>query len=114
MSMTIEIVVQRIETLEKQMADLLADKKKTEKKEKKAKKASKENDEPSKKKKKSGYILFTVDTDVRDKAKQKLSKESDSDEQPKSTLVMKEIGAMWKELSQDEKDKWNEKAKADS
>tara|TARA_B100001093_G_scaffold507984_1_gene569380 strand:- start:763 stop:1101 length:339 start_codon:yes stop_codon:yes gene_type:complete len=112
--MTIEIVVQRIETLEKQMAELLADKKKTQKKEKKAKKMSKEDDESPKKKKKSGYILFTVDVNVRDTAKQKLSKESDSDEQPKSTLVMKEIGAMWKALSQNEKDTWNEKAKADA
>ena len=109
MSMTIEILAQRVETLEKQMADLLSEKKKTEKKVKKEKKKSKDtdDDEPKKKKGPSGYLLYSKA--MRDDAKEKLAK--DSDEKPKSTEVMKELGTMWKALSDDERDGWNEKAK---
>ena len=109
MSMTIEILAQRVETLEKQMADLLSEKKKTEKKAKKEKKKSKDtdDDEPKKKKGPSGYLLYSKA--MRDDAKEKLAK--DSDEKPKSTEVMKELGTMWKALSDDERDGWNEKAK---
>ena len=110
MSMTLELVAQRVEVLEKQMADLLADKKKSEKKAKKEKKSKDtDDDEPSKKKKKgpSGYLLYSKA--MRDDAKEKLAK--DSDEKPKSTEVMKELGTMWKALSDDERDGWNEKAK---
>ena len=111
MSMTLELVAQRVEVLEKQMADLLSEKKKTEKKAKKEKKKSKDtdDDEPSKKKKKgpSGYLLYSKA--MRDEAKEKLAK--DSDEKPKSTEVMKELGTMWKALSDDEREGWNEKAK---
>mgnify|MGYP003325735668 CR=1 FL=1 len=110
MSMTIEILVQRVETLEKQMADLLAEKKKTEKKEKKAKKKAKDTDDDEpKKKKKTGYLLFNEA--AREEAKEKLSKESGSDEPPKSTDIMKTLGAMWRALSDDEKQAWNDKAK---
>ena len=109
MSMTIQILAQRVETLEKQMADLLSDKKKTEKKAKKEKKKSKDtdDDEPKKKKGPSGYLLYSKA--MRDEAKEKLSK--GSDEKPKSTEIMKELGTMWKALSDDEREGWNEKAK---
>ncbi len=109
MSMTLELVAQRVEVLEKQMADLLADKKKSEKKAKKEKKSKDtDDDEPSKKKKgPSGYLLYSKA--MRDEAKEKLAK--DSDEKPKSTEVMKELGTMWKALSDDEREAWNEKAK---
>ncbi len=109
MSMTIEILAQRVETLEKQMADLLSEKKKTEKKAKKEKKKSKDtdDDEPKKKKGPSGYLLYSKA--MRDEAKDKLAK--GSDEKPKSTEIMKELGAMWKALSDDEREGWNEKAK---
>ncbi len=109
MSMTLELVAQRVEVLEKQMADLLADKKKSEKKAKKEKKSKDtDDDEPSKKKKgPSGYLLYSKA--MRDEAKEKLAK--DSDEKPKSTEVMKELGTMWKALSDDERETWNEKAK---
>tara|TARA_E500000178_G_C16825236_1_gene663437 strand:- start:543 stop:884 length:342 start_codon:yes stop_codon:yes gene_type:complete len=107
--MTIEILAQRVETLEKQMADLLSEKKKTEKKAKKEKKKSKDtdDDEPKKKKGPSGYLLYSKA--MRDEAKDKLAK--GSDEKPKSTEIMKELGAMWKALSDDEREGWNEKAK---
>ena len=109
MSMTLELVAQRLEVLEKQMAELLADKKKSEKKAKKEKKSKDtDDDEPSKKKKgPSGYLLYSKA--MRDEAKEKLAK--DSDEKPKSTEVMKELGTMWKALSDDEREGWNEKAK---
>ncbi len=109
MSMTIEILAQRVETLEKQMADLLSEKKKTEKKAKKEKKKSKDtdDDEPKKKKGPSGYLLYSKA--MRDEAKEKLAK--GSDEKPKSTEIMKELGAMWKALSDDEREGWNDKAK---
>tara|TARA_B100001093_G_scaffold459805_1_gene473209 strand:- start:2724 stop:3065 length:342 start_codon:yes stop_codon:yes gene_type:complete len=107
--MTIEILAQRVETLEKQMADLLSEKKKTEKKAKKEKKKSKDtdDDEPKKKKGPSGYLLYSKA--MRDEAKEKLAK--GSDEKPKSTEIMKELGAMWKALSDDEREGWNDKAK---
>ena len=109
MSVTIEVLAQRIETLEKQMADLLSDKKKAEKKEKKEKKKSKDtdDDEPKKKKAPSGYLLFSKAT--RQEAKEsslKIAMRS-----PKSTEIMKKLGAMWKELDEDERESWNEKAK---
>ena len=108
MSMTLEIVAQRVEVLEKQMADLLGDKKKSDKKAKKEKKAKDtDDDEPKKKKGPSGYLLYSKVT--RDEAKEKLAKESD--EKPKSTEIMKELGAMWKALTDDERTGWNDKAK---
>ena len=111
MSMTIEILVQRVETLEKQMADLLVEKKKTEKKEKKAKKKSKDTDDDEpKKKKKTGYLLFNEA--ARKEATETVSKESGSDDPPpKSTDIMKKLGAMWRALSEDERQAWNTKAK---
>ena len=100
MTMTLELVAQRVEVLEKQMADLLADMKKSEKKAKKQKKSKDtDDDEPKKKKGPSGYLLYSKA--MREDAKEKLAK--DSDEKPKSTEVMKELGTMWKTLSDDER-----------
>ena len=100
---------QEIDQLKEQLADIIADKKKTQKKEKKAKKKSKDtdDDEPKKKKGPSGYLLYSKA--IRAEAVEKLSQESD--EKPKSTDVMKKIGTMWKALSEEERDAWNEKAK---
>ena len=118
MSMTLEIVAQRVAALESQMSELsskmeelvkvVSKKEKKEKKEKKAKKdavSSDDEDEP-KKKRVSGYILFSNAN--RDDVKEKLA---EGDEKPKNTEVMKELAKMWKELGDDEKEVWNAKAK---
>jgi upstream-binding transcription factor len=118
MSMTLEIVAQRVTTLESQMSELSAKmeelvkvvskKEKKEKKEKKAKKdaASSEDEEKPKKKRVSGYILFSNAN--RDDVKEKLV---EGDEKPKNTEVMKELAKLWKALGDDEKEVWNAKAK---
>tara|TARA_B100000427_G_C15241017_1_gene477804 strand:- start:175 stop:525 length:351 start_codon:yes stop_codon:yes gene_type:complete len=110
--MTIEILNERVATLEKQMAQLLSNsdpepkKEKKEKKEKKVKKEASDDEEKPKKKRVSGYILFSNAN--RDDVKEKLA---ESDEKPKNTEVMKELAKMWKELGDDEKEVWNAKAK---
>ena len=108
---TLEMLTQRVEVLEKQLALHLennpVDKK--EKKPKKTKKAKEESsdDEKPKKKRVSGYILFSNAN--RDDIKTKLTVD---DEKPKNTDIMKELAKMWKELSDEERDEWNTKAKA--
>ena len=118
MSMTLEIVAQRVAALESQMSELsskmeelvkvVSKKEKKEKKEKKAKKDAVSSDDEDKPKKKrvSGYILFSNAN--RDDVKEKLA---EGDEKPKNTEVMKELAKMWKELGDDEKEVWNAKAK---
>jgi len=118
MSMTLEIVAQRVAALESQMSEIstkmeelvkvVSKKEKKEKKEKKAKKDAVSSDDEDKPKKKrvSGYILFSNAN--RDDVKEKLA---ESDEKPKNTEVMKELAKMWKELGDDEKEVWNAKAK---
>ena len=110
--------MKRVEDLEKKMELVLSKleiqtdtKKDTKKdtKEKKTKKTKKEDsdDEKPKTKRVSGYILYSNAN--RAEVKDKLSEESD--EKPKNTEVMKELARMWKELSDDEKEVWNDKAK---
>ena len=105
--MTLEIVAQRVETLEKQMALLLAKNASTEvpKKEKKSKKSDSDDDKP-KVKRVSGYILYS--NAHRDQVKEELS---DGDTKAKNTDIMKKLASMWKDLSDDEKEQWNSKAK---
>ena len=122
MTMTLELVAQRVEVLEKQMAALLADtstksddkKIKTDEKPtkntksddkpaKKTKKADKE-DKP-KKKRVSGYLLFSKLT--RDEVKQELF----GDEKPKNSEIMVELGKRWKALEDEEREEWNRQAK---
>ena len=121
MSMTIEMLSQRVEILEKQMATLLADtstksddkkiktddkpakKAKSEDKPKKTKKDDKE-DKP-KKKRVSGYLLFSKIT--RDQVKQELF----GDEKPKNSEIMVELGKRWKALEDEEREEWNRQAK---
>ncbi len=114
--MTLEIVAQRVSALESQMSELSTKMEelvkvvsKKEKKEKKVKKevvSSDDEEKKSKKKRVSGYILFSNAN--RDEVKGKLA---DGDEKPKNTEVMKELAKMWKELGDDEKEIWNNKAK---
>ena len=138
MSTTIEMLVARVETLEKQLAMLLKDQVVDVKKSKKAaksdsktdvssddevvkvkepKKSKKSKDEPSsededkpkKKRGPNGYILFSNAN--RDEVKEKLHV---GDEKPKNTEVMKELAQMWQTLDANEKADWNAKAKASS
>jgi len=114
---TLEMLTQRVEVLEKQLSLLLDsktsdEKDKKEKKEKKPKKTKKDKEESSddekpKKKRVSGYILFSNTN--REEVKAKLTVD---DEKPKNTDIMKELAKMWKELSDEERDEWNTKAKA--
>ena len=114
MTMTLEMLSQRVEVLEKQMAALLADtstkiddkptkKAKSEDKPKKTKKADKE-DKP-KKKRVSGYLLFSKLN--RDEVKQELF----GDDKPKNSEIMVELGKRWKALDDDEREEWNRQAK---
>ena len=115
MSMTLELVAQRVEILEKQMAALMADKTteptKPDKKSKKDKKSPKSDsdDEAPKKKRVSGYILFGKAE--RDNVKAQLEADADPDTKVKSTEVMKRLGELWKELPEPTRDEWNAKAK---
>ena len=126
MSTTIEMLVARVETLEKQLAMLLKDQvvdvKKSKKskdtdevvKVKETKKSKKSKDEPSsededkpkKKRGPNGYILFSNAN--RDEVKEKLHV---GEEKPKNTEVMKELAQMWQTLDANEKAEWNAKAK---
>ena len=116
MAMTIEMLNERIEALEKQLAlvlktetkeDKSKDEKPKEKKAKKVKKSEDSDDEKPKKKRANGYIVFS--NAHRDEVKAKLSEESE--EKPKNTEVMKELAKMWKELNDEERDAWTTKAK---
>ena len=103
--MTIEMLAQRVEVLEKQMATLLGDAtKKAKKEKKKVKDAS--DDEATKKKRTSGYIIFS--NAHRDVVKGSIA---EGDEKPKNTEVMKELARLWKALSDEEREQWNAKAK---
>ena len=111
MSMTLELVAQRVEVLEKQMAILLADKttnesdNKDKKKPKKEKKADSDDDKP-KKKRTSGYILYSNAT--RDEVKEALTVDG---EKPKNPDIMRELAKNWKALSEEEQEVWKTKAK---
>ncbi len=116
MSMNLELVAQRVEILEKQMAALMADKTteptvptKKSKKEKKEKPKSDSDDDQPKKKRVSGYILFGKAE--RDNVKAELEAAADADSKVKSTEVMKRLGELWKELPEATRDEWNAKAK---
>ena len=120
MSMTLELVAQRVEILEKQMAALMADKtteptlptkkskKEKKEKEKKSTKSDSDDDQP-KKKRVSGYILFGKAE--RDNVKAQLEAAADPDTKVKSTEVMKRLGELWKDLPDTTRDHWNAKAK---
>ena len=112
-------LAQRLDLLEKQLALLLANQNKTpdspveEKPAKKAKapKAIKKDvssdDEKPKTTRTSGYIIFSKA--MRDDAVSKLSADGAT---YKNQDVMTELGAMWKALSDEDKQPWNAKAKA--
>jgi len=91
------------EALEFLEIDGLKEKKEEKKKEKKEKKEV----DPNKPKKTSGYLLYSAD--VREQVKTKLI-EDGGEGKPKE--VVQAIAAKWKELTDEEKTVWNDKAKA--
>jgi hypothetical protein len=91
------------EALEFLEIDGLKEKKEEKKKEKKEKKEV----DPNKPKKTSGYLLYSAD--VRQQVKAKLI-EDGGEGKPKE--VVQAIAAKWKQLKDEEKAVWNDKAKA--
>ena len=115
MTMTLEMLVERVAVLEKQMASLLAnqvgevelvEKPKASKKTKKEKKDKDSDDEKPKTKRISGYILYSKAN--RDDVKAELTTD---DEKPKNTDIMCKLAENWKALSDEERSEWNTKAK---
>ena len=115
MSMTLEIAVNRIAELEKQMAVVLAKldekteatasetKPKKEKKEKSPKKEKPEKeDKPKKKRGMTGYLLFS-------KENRATVKEELGDVKP--TEVVTEVAKRWKALTEEKREEWNTTAK---
>ena len=104
MSTTLEA---RVALLEAQMAEIMETVKPT-----KATKAKKEkkvkSEEPKKKRGTSGYLVFAKET--RPEAKQLLI--DGGNETPKPTEVLTQVAKQWRELGDEEKGEWNEKAKA--
>ncbi len=129
MSTTIDMLVARVETLEKQLALFLKEKKvkkskdetsdddevvvekkedkKTPKKASKKEVVSDDEDKPKKKRGTNGYIMFS--NAHRDDVKAQLTV---GDEKPKNTEIMKQLATMWGEVSVEEKAEWTAKAKS--
>ena len=112
MSITIELLAERVAVLEKQFALLLAEKAvdvsdtKEVKTPKKTPKNSKDDDGKPKKKRTSGYILYS--NAHRDEVKDTLT---EGDEKPKNTDIMRKLAENWKQLSDEDRQVWNDKAK---
>ena len=113
MAMTIEQLTKMVEALTKRVGELekmngvvheVVDDKKA-KKEKKEKKEKKPVD-PNKPKKTSGYLIYS--NSVRAEVKEQLIADG-GEGKPKE--VVQAIAAKWKELGDEEKAVWNEKAK---
>ena len=108
---TLDALIVRVNELEQQISLLLSAKavdvsdKKKEKKEKKEKKVA-DPDKP-KQKRTSGYILYSNAS--RDDVKDSLG--GVEGEKPKNTDIMKKLAENWKQLDDDERAKWNDKAK---
>ena len=100
-NITIESLLIRIETLEKQMLLLNNTKSK-----KNLPVDSNLHSVPSKTKRTSGYILYS--NAHRDEVKEELS---DGETKVKNTDVMKKLAAKWKLLDDNDKEIWNLKAK---
>ena len=125
---TIDMLVARVDILEKQLALLLKDKGdvkkdtkkklkddtssdddevKTKKEVKKHKKGTSDDEvEVKKKRGTTGYILFSNEN--REDVKSQLCI---GDDKPKNTDVMKQLAQLWQNIGAEEKAKWNAKAK---
>lgn len=104
--------------MEKQMALLMANRGAEEKPEEtkskgKASKKEKVAKDDKPKRKPSGYNLYCKAT--RDSAKEAVIAEEDLEEgqKPSNQAIMTKLGAMWKELGEDEQQQWKDKAAAD-
>ena len=115
MSMTLESVAQRIALLEEQMTLVMekvgieapTQSTKKGKKAAKAVKAVKADGEPKKKRSPTGYLMFA--SAMRPEAKASLIE--DGNESPKPTEVITEVAKRWKALDDEEREKWNAKAR---
>ena len=125
---TIDMLVARVDILEKQFALLLKDKGevkkdtkkklkddtssdddevKTKKEVKKHKKGTSDDEvEVKKKRGTTGYILFSNEN--REDVKAQLCV---ADDKPKNTDVMRQLAQLWQNIGAEEKAKWNAKAK---
>ena len=106
--MTLEMVAARVAILEKQMADLMSEEKPKKETKKEKKEAKVKTDEPKKKRGVSGYLVFAKE--MRETAKENLVKAGN--ETAKPTEVLTEVAKMWRELDDEGKEEWNDKAKA--
>ena len=104
--MTLDLLVQRVETLEKNtMNALLFAMNVSDDPTEKPKKPDSNDDKP-KTKRTSGYILYS--NAHRDQVKHELS---DGETKPKNTDIMRKLAENWKELHDKDKEVWNLKAK---
>ena len=101
---TLETLIGRVDTLEKQIAILLA-KNASHELPKKEKKVASDHDK-SKTKRVSGYILYSNAN--RNEVKEQLS---DGENKAKNTDIMKKLAENWKALGDAAKEDWNLKAK---
>jgi hypothetical protein len=105
-------ITQRLDLLEKQVALLLKADAPVEavpdvkKKVKATKKEVVSDEEKPKKKRTSGYLVYSAH--MRDSVKTKLTSDG---AKLKNQDIMTELGAMWKALSEDQRNVWNDKAK---
>ena len=111
MSMTLELAVERIVELERQMADVLkrldepaVKPSKETKAAKKSPKKEKPDGEPKKKRGLTGYLLF-----AREKRAEVKAELGDV----KPTEVITEVAKRWKAMTDDERVTWNTRAKAE-
>jgi len=106
MSMTLDLLVQRVETLEKNtMNALLFAMNVSDDPTEKPKKPDSDDDKP-KTKRTSGYILYS--NAHREQVKEELS---DGETKPKNTDIMYKLAENWRELDNKDKAEWNAKAK---
>ena len=119
--MTLELAMERIAELEKQMSMVMekmeiavdvSDAKPKKEAKKPSKKAKKEEaaaeEKPKKKRGMTGYLLFAKEK--RPDVKAELVE--GGNESPKPTEVITEVAKQWKGLSDEQREEWNERAKA--
>ena len=115
--MTIEMLTARVAELEKQLTSVMSkmevEKPKKVKKEKSVEPKEKSVEpkkvgEPKKKRGVSGYLLYAKE--MRQSAKEALVE--NGNETPKPTEVLTQVAKMWRDMSEEDKIVWNDKAKA--
>ena len=110
MSTEMELLAERVASLEKKIELLMAnqtDEPNKDKNQKKDKKTKKTDDSP-KKKRINGYFLFN--SAHREEAKTLLAQECKDGEKVKNTDIIKKLAAMWSDIGDEGKAQWNTKA----